>query len=132
MRNGFPGMSHTGAARAGVENMTKTLAVEWAANRIRVNCVAPGVIFNESADKHYKTATGVPDMLQSAVPSIPARRLGTVEEVASAVVFLLSPGAAYISGISLAVDGASHLTPSTRFVHDHEGWPQYRGWGGKL
>ena len=133
MRNGFPGMSHTGAARAGVENMTKTLAIEWAPHKIRVNCVAPGVIYNQSADTHYEKNTGAPNVLQSAIPGIPARRLGTVDEVASAVVFLLSPGAQYISGVSLAVDGASSLTPSNIFRAGmtHDGWDEYRG-SGKL
>jgi peroxisomal trans-2-enoyl-CoA reductase len=131
MRNGFPGMAHTGAARAGVENLTKTLAVEWAASRVRINCVAPGVIFNQSADKHYEKNTGLSGVLQSAVPGIPARRLGTVDEVAAAVVFLLSPGAAYISGVSLAVDGGSSLTGSTTFVKasQHEPWAEYNGLG---
>ena len=85
--DGFPGMAHTSAARAGVANLAKTLALEWACERIRVNAVAPGVIYNTSAEQHYdKTAPG---MLQGAVPGIPARRLGTCEEVAQAVVFLL-------------------------------------------
>lgn len=54
MFNGFPGMAHTGAARAGVDNLTKTLAVEWASAGVRVNAVAPGVIFSSSAAANYK------------------------------------------------------------------------------
>jgi peroxisomal trans-2-enoyl-CoA reductase len=129
--NGFPGMAHTGAARAGVANLTKSLATEWAPNKVRINCVAPGVIYNESADAHYDKATGTKGVLEAYIPHIPARRLGSIEEVAAAVVFLLSPGASYISGISLQVDGAQHLTPGTpaTFV-EHNGWPEWKG--GKL
>ena len=49
VKNGFPGMAHTGAARAGVENLTKTLATEWAAAGVRVNAVSPGIIYSDSA-----------------------------------------------------------------------------------
>lgn len=127
VENGFPGMSHTGAARAGVITLTKTLAIEWAGNGVQINCVAPGIIFNESADKHYKTQTDIPDLLASEIPNIPARRLGTVEEVSSAVLFLLSPGSQYITGINLAVDGGSRLTrPGGRWFTEHAGWPKYQ------
>ena len=51
VRNGFPGMAHTGAARAGVENLTKTLAIEWAGAGVRVNSVAPGIIYSDSAGR---------------------------------------------------------------------------------
>lgn len=117
MENGFPLMSHTGAARAGVVNLTKSLAVEWASCGIRVNCVSPGVIYSESADSHYKSQTTMPDVLQMAVPGIPANRLGTVSEISSSVVFLLSDGASYVTGVNLQVDGGSRLmgpAPNTR------------------
>jgi len=51
VRNGFPGMAHTGAARAGVENLTKTLAVEWAGAGVRVNAISPGIIYSDSAGR---------------------------------------------------------------------------------
>jgi len=107
--NGFPGMSHTGAARAGVANLTKSLAVEWAQHKIRIVSVAPGVIFSESASKHYEKNTKVPDLLQQALPGIPLGRLGTVEDVSGAVLFLLSPAASFITGDTIKVDGASSL-----------------------
>jgi len=103
---GFPGMVHTGAARAGVENMTKTLAVEWAESRIRINCVAPGTI-ESSGLKTYPQP--IQDMFAEAREANPLGRFGTVEDVSNSVCFLASPLGAYISGITLYVDGAQHL-----------------------
>lgn len=103
---GFPGMIHTGAARAGVENLTKTLAVEWSAQNIRINCVAPGTIESSGLDTYPKQ---VQDMFDQAREAVPLGRFGTVEDVANTVCFLASPLASYISGITLYVDGAQHL-----------------------
>ena len=75
---GFPGMVHTGAARAGVDNFTKTLAVEWSRYNIRVNAVAPGII-QSSGLENYPS-----ELLQGTAEKIPLRRLGTVDEVAMA------------------------------------------------
>lgn len=68
------------------------------------------MIFNDSAKTHYGK-TAIPEMLELGVNATPSRRLGTPEEVSSAVVFLLSPGASYITGINLDVGGGSHLSP---------------------
>jgi citronellol/citronellal dehydrogenase len=106
MWRGFPGMAHTGAARAGVVNLTQTLALEWAQYRVRVNAVAPGII-NSSGLRTYPEA--VQARLAEYAAETPASRLGTEGEVAAAVIFLLSPAAAYISGTTLKVDGASSL-----------------------
>lgn len=106
MHRGFPGMIHTGAARAGVENMTKTLAQEWGDYNIRVNCIAPGIIESSGLDTYPKD---IVDMFDAARKGIPQRRFGTVDEIANAVCFLASPLASYINGISLKVDGAQHL-----------------------
>ncbi|KAG2459337.1 PECR reductase, partial [Polypterus senegalus] len=76
---GFPGMLHTGAARAGVENMTKTLAIEWAASGVRVNAVAPGTIVSKTAVENYKDLGTA--IFKKAVHLIPAKRLGVPEEV---------------------------------------------------
>ena len=100
---GFPGMVHTGAARAGVENMTRTLAVEWATHGIRVNAVAPGVIRTSALSRY-----GEP-LLEARRQEIPFKRLGTADEVAGAVSFLLSPAASYITGETLYVDGGQRL-----------------------
>ena len=106
MHRGFPGMIHTGAARAGVENITKTLAQEWSDFHIRINCVAPGIIESSGLDNYPPP---VQAMFDEARKSIPLKRFGRVEDVSNAVLFLASPMAAYITGISLYVDGAQHL-----------------------
>jgi citronellol/citronellal dehydrogenase len=107
MWRGMPMMAHSGAARAGVVNLTKTLALEWSPHRIRVNAVAPGMVLS-SGLKNY------PEPVQQAMKSlpeeaVPLRRFGTESEVSAAVVFLLSEAAAYITGETIAVDGASSL-----------------------
>ena len=100
---GFPGMVHTGAARAGVENMTMTLAVEWAQFKILVNAVAPGIILSTG------TAQYPPQLLDRGIKETPLKRAGTCEEVAASIVFLASPAAQYITGATLRIDGAQSL-----------------------
>jgi citronellol/citronellal dehydrogenase len=100
---GFPGMVHTGAARAGVENMTMTLAVEWAQFGILVNAVAPGIIISSG------TAQYPPMLLERGIAETPLKRAGTVDEVAASIVFLASPAAQYITGATLRIDGAQAL-----------------------
>lgn len=100
---GFPGMVHTGAARAGVENMTMTLAVEWAQFAILVNAVAPGIIISSG------TAQYPPQLLERGIKETPLKRAGTVDEVAASIVFLASPAAQYITGATLRIDGAQSL-----------------------
>ena len=104
---GFPGMVHTGAARAGVENMTMTLAVEWSQFGILVNAVAPGVILS-SGTKRYP-----PEIVARSVARTPIKRAGTVEEVAAAIVFLASPAAQFITGTTLRLDGGQALFGDT-------------------
>jgi citronellol/citronellal dehydrogenase len=100
---GFPGMVHTGAARAGVENMTMTLAVEWSQFGILVNAVAPGVIRSSGTDRYP------PEVVARGIRETPLKRAGTVEEVAAAIVFLASPAAAFITGATLRLDGGQAL-----------------------
>jgi citronellol/citronellal dehydrogenase len=100
---GFPGMVHTGAARAGVENMTMTLAVEWSQHNILVNAVAPGIIISSG------TAQYPPQLLERGVAETPLKRAGTIDEVAASIIFLASPAAQYITGATLRVDGAQSL-----------------------
>ncbi len=103
IERGFPGMVHTGAARAGVENMTKTLAVEWAPHGIRVNAVAPGVIKTSGTDQYP------PELLEQAKKAVPLRRLGTADEVAHLIVYLLSKQADYVTGQTFYIDGGQSL-----------------------
>lgn len=100
---GFPGMSHTGAARAGVDNLTKTLAIEWSRYHIRVNAVAPGIIKSTGLENYP------PDFLKNIEAQIPAKRMGTTDEVAYPVLFLASDMAAFITGETLYVDGGNRL-----------------------
>ena len=107
---GMPGMAHSGAARAGVLNFTETAALEWAP--VRLNAVAPGWIASSGMDQ-YPPEMG--PLIRNMAGMVPARRLGTESEVSAAIVFLLSPAAAFISGACLRVDGAA---PNARRV-----WP---------
>jgi citronellol/citronellal dehydrogenase len=107
VQNGFPLFAHAGAARAGVMNLTKSLAVEWAAAGVRVNSIAPGIIFTTGVEQY--PIEHQRDLARRA-SAIPAARPGTESEVASAVTFLLSPASAYVTGVTLGVDGGSGLT----------------------
>ena len=106
IHRGFPGMIHTGAARAGIENITKTLAQEWSDYNIRINCVAPGIIESSGLDSYPPP---IQAMLEKAKLAIPMKRFGESEEVSNAVCFLSSPLSSYTTGITLYVDGAQHL-----------------------
>jgi citronellol/citronellal dehydrogenase len=105
-RNGFPNMVHTGAARAGMANLTMTLAYEWAVSGVRVNSVAPGWIASSGMD----TYTGeFKDNIPKLKNHCPLGRLGTESEVSGAVVFLLSDASAYITGTEIRIDGGTPL-----------------------
>jgi len=103
MFRGFPGMAHTGAARAGVDNLTKTLAVEWSKYHINVNAVAPGFIQSSGMEQYPE------EFKKGMEETVPAKRLGTVDEVADLVVFLSAPGANYITGETVYIDGGQRL-----------------------
>jgi len=104
MWGGMPGMGHSGAARAGMVNFTQTAAVEWGASGVRVNAVAPGWIASSGMDSY-------PDSMKSWIrglrEAVPCKRIGTEAEVSSAICFLLSPGARFISGDTLRIDGGA-------------------------
>ena len=87
-RNGMPGMMHSAASRAAVENMTASLCTEWIESKVRINCVRPGIIFTDSGFENYGPAGEF--FLEKIVKSLPSRRLGSPEEVSSAVIWLLS------------------------------------------
>jgi citronellol/citronellal dehydrogenase len=105
-RNGMPGMGHSGAARAGMANLTQTAAFEWAHAGVRVNAVAPGWIASSGMDTYGGAMKAFIPKLKNHVP---LRRMGVEAEVSAAIVFLLSPGASFITGVTLQIDGAASL-----------------------
>jgi citronellol/citronellal dehydrogenase len=103
---GMAGMAHSGAARAGVENLTKTAAYEWAGSGVRVNCVAPGWIASSGMDTYEGAMKSLIPKLKEHVP---LDRLGTEAEVSSVICFLLSPAASYVTGVTIPINGGSPL-----------------------
>jgi citronellol/citronellal dehydrogenase len=111
---GIAGMAHSSAARAGMGALTRTLAMEWGRHGIALNCVAPGWIDTEGV-------RGYDLDLDEVAAQVPMRRLGSAAEVGDLIAFLASPGAGYITGQTIAIDGGVDLTSS--------GWepPQPKG-----
>ena len=113
---GSAGTVHSAAAKAGVMSMTQTLASEWAPRGIRVNAVAPGPIESQGAARQLWSTLEAVDRITKMVP---LGRYGTPEEVADAVVFLVSPHAGYITGEILTLDGGAWLGRGTFGFLDH-------------
>ncbi len=105
---GTPLQIHASSAKAGVDALTRNLAVEWGGAGIRVNGVAPGPI--DDTPGMSKLAPG--DMKDKMAAKIPLKRYGTIQEIADAVVFLASPASSYTSGAILVVDGAQWIATS--------------------
>jgi citronellol/citronellal dehydrogenase len=99
--NGMPGMVHSGAARAAVENMMRTLSVEWARFNIRLCALAAGQFDTETLRTKYPRA-----VVDNVAGTVPLGRLGTEEEMAWLVAFLASPAGDFFSGTVITVDGA--------------------------
>jgi citronellol/citronellal dehydrogenase len=116
-RNGMPGMGHSGAARAGMANLTMTAAFEWAHAGVRVNAVAPGWVASSGMDSYQGAARALIPRLRAHVP---LRRLATEAEVSGAIVFLLSPAAAFITGVTLQIDGGASLGSAAFPSMDHD------------
>ncbi|MCB9716395.1 MAG: SDR family oxidoreductase [Myxococcales bacterium] len=106
MWKGMPGMGHSGAARAGMINLTQTAAVEWAPAGVRVNAVAPGWVASAGLDTYEGPVKAMIPKLRDAVP---LRRLATEAEVSASICFLLSEAAAFITGETIRVDGGAPL-----------------------
>jgi citronellol/citronellal dehydrogenase len=99
--NGMPGMVHSGAARAAVENMMRTLAIEWSRFGIRLVAVAPGQIDTEVFRTKYPKA-----VVETVPRTVPLGRLGRPEEVAWLIAYLASPAGNFFSGTTITLDGA--------------------------
>ena len=100
MWNGMPNMGHSGAARAGMLNFTETAALEWAP--VRVNAIAPGWIASSGLDQYPPERR---EHIRALPNKVPLGRLGTESEISAAIVFLLSPAAAFISRSCIRIDG---------------------------
>lgn len=106
--HGWPDYAHSGAARGGMLTLSETAACEWASSGVRVNTVAPGGIASSGFDTYTPEAKA---KILEYPPTVPLQRYGTEAELSSAIVYLLSPAAAYITGTCIRVDGG---TPNAR------------------
>lgn len=102
-----PGVCHSAAAKAGVLALTRTLAVEWARYKIRVNAIAPGPIEGTGAAPQLWPT---PEALDRVLADVPLRRIGQPEEVAHAAAYILSDYAGYMTGANLVLDGGQWLS----------------------
>jgi citronellol/citronellal dehydrogenase len=126
---GLPGMGHSGAARGGVLTLTETAACEWGHAGVRVNAVAPGWIASAGIDTYDDEYQ---ELLRGLRTKVPLQRFGTEAELASAVVYLLSPAAGFIIGAVIRVDGgvptARHTwkLEAARQDFSYNGFPLYQ------
>ena len=128
MWRSMPGMGHSGAARAGMLNLTQTAAVEWANAGVRVNAVAPGYIASSGLTNYPEKDRAY---ISQSRKWVPLKRFGTEAEISAAVVFLLSEAAAFISGSCIRVDGAA---PNARLdweLQEHQNSKAFRGFPGE-
>lgn len=116
----FPGMAHSVAARAGVEAMTRTLAIEWAARNVRINCVAPGLVLSSGFSRY---PMGM-QMIAQMRSTVPMKRFATCEEIAWWIAFVGSDAGAYVTGQTLTVDGGKTLWGDWWPIADPLEWPK--------
>ena len=112
--------AHVGAAKAGVDQLMRNLAVEWGRHGIRANSIVPGPILGTEGLKRLSS----PEVDEEARQAVPMRRYGTVDDIGQAAVFLASPLASYITGTALLVDGGSSLVGSALWNRTVETLPR--------
>ena len=123
--NGWPEFAHSGAARGGMYTLTETAACEWAHSGVRVNSVAPGGIASSGFDKYGPDIT---QRLLDYAAKVPLPRYGTEAEISAAIVYLLSPAAAYVTGTCLRVDGgAPNLRQTWTREYEARNTPEFNG-----
>ncbi len=121
---GNPGLAHSGAARAGITELSRSLSYEWGP-KVRINCVGPGSIVTEAFSATYD------DDVLDDIAETPIPHAGTVEDIANGVVFLVSPAGRFITGESLMVDGgvsrygSNQALKSSDFTHRRNRGPDW-------
>jgi citronellol/citronellal dehydrogenase len=115
--HGWPEFAHSGAARGGMLTLTETAACEWSASGVRVNAVAPGGIISSGFDTYSPEMQG---KILEFTAGVPLQRFGTEAETSAAIVFLLSPAAAYITGSCVRVDGGTPNARNTWKLQAHD------------
>ena len=121
---GMPGMGHSGAARAGMLSFTETAAYEWAHAGVRVNAVAPGWIASSGMDSYGEAMAA---HIRGLKKHVPLRRMAEEAEVSAVIVFLLSPGAAFVTGITVQIDGGASLGQAAFPTQDHDRSQPFEG-----
>jgi NAD(P)-dependent dehydrogenase (short-subunit alcohol dehydrogenase family) len=101
-----PGLTYYSTAKAALINLTRTLAMEWASSKVRVNAVAPGWVETEM----NAVARQNPEFYNTCLAQIPLGRWGQADDVANAALFLCSPAASFITGATLVIDGGQTVT----------------------
>lgn len=124
MWRGMPGMAHSGAARAGMVNLTKTAACEWGPRGVRVNCVAPGWVASSGMDTYEGMTRALIPQLRKHVP---LGRLAVEAEVSAVICFLLSPAAAFVTGATVPIDGGAPLGSALFPLGEAKGTPPFDG-----
>ena len=122
--HGWPDFAHSGAARGGMLTLSETAACEWAASGVRVNTVAPGGIASSGFDTYAPEARA---KILEFPKTVPLQRFGTEAETSSAIVFLLSPAAAYITGSCVRVDGGTPNARGTWALEPHARSQPFQG-----